>query len=100
MRPEIKKINFRRYKIMKITGVKKAVGTYKRANSGGYYCSSYGALMVDMSKGYVWCDEFSDRFSYIAYDDENIARINLEGEPATMQNVKAIAERMCAEHIA
>lgn len=56
--------------------------------------------MVDMSKGYVWCDEFSDRFSYIAYDDENIARINLEGEPATMQNVKAIAERMCAEHVA
>lgn len=85
---------------MKITGVKKAVGTYKRANSGGYYRSSYGALMVDMSKGYVWCDEFSDRFSCIAYDDENIARINLEGEPATMQNVKAIAERMCAEHIA
>ena len=30
---------------MKITGVKKAVGTYKRANSGGYYRSSYGALI-------------------------------------------------------
>lgn len=85
---------------MKITGVKKAVGTFKRANEGGFYRSTMGVLMVDCSTGYVWCDEFSDRFSYIAYDDENIARINLEGEPATMQNVKAIAERMCAEHIA
>lgn len=85
---------------MKITGVKKAVGTYKRANNGGYYRSSYGALMVNVSTGYVWCDEFVDMSSYIIYKDKNIKRVDLGGEPATMQNVKAICERMCAEHIA
>ena len=47
---------------MKITGVKKAVGTYKRANSGGYYRSSYGALMVDMSKVMYGATNFQTDF--------------------------------------
>ena len=83
---------------MKITGVKKAVGTFKRANEGGFYRSTMGVLMVDCSTGYVWCDELTCD-SWVSYEDKNIAYLEWDGE-ATMKNIKAAAERMCAEHIA
>ena len=83
---------------MKITGVKKAVGTCKRANEGGFYRSTMGVLMVDCSTGYVWCDELTCD-SWVNYEDKNIAYLEWDGE-ATMKNIKAAAERMCAEHIA
>lgn len=43
---------------MKIKGLKKAVGDYKRANKEGYYSPRYGYLMFDKADGEIWTDEF------------------------------------------
>lgn len=43
---------------MKITGLKKAVGEYQRANKEGYYSPKYGYLMFDKATGELWTDEF------------------------------------------
>lgn len=43
---------------MKITGLKNAIGDYKRANEGGAYSNKYGYLMFDTSDGEIWTDEF------------------------------------------
>ena len=43
---------------MKIKGLKKAIGDYKRANEEGYYSPRYGYLMFDKEDGEIWTDEF------------------------------------------
>lgn len=48
----MKKIN------MKIKGLKKAVGEYKRFNAGGTYSPEYGVLMYDKSDRILWTDYF------------------------------------------
>ncbi len=55
---------------MKITGLKNAIGTYRRVNSGGPYSPHYGYLMFDTESGHIWCDEFCD-FSHSWYVDYN-----------------------------
>ena len=44
--------------MVKLRGLKKAVGDYQRANSYGYYSPWYGVLMLDRSTGELWTDEF------------------------------------------
>ena len=43
---------------MKIKGLKKAIGDYKRANEEGYYSPRHGYLMFDKEDGEIWTDEF------------------------------------------
>lgn len=43
---------------MKIKGLKKAIGDYKRANKEGCYSPRYGYLMFDKEDGEIWTDEF------------------------------------------
>lgn len=91
---------------MKITGIKKAVGTFRRANEDGYFSPSYGKLMLDRSTGEVWTDTFYSlgRNEWKEYHDPAI--INL-GEIITcayekavnMQTVKETAEKLCNEYL-
>lgn len=80
--------------IMKIKGLKKAVGEYQRANKGGYYSPRYGCLMFDKSDGELWTDEFYSlgHNSWKEYHSDTIVNLGSmmsEQEiPVTMQNVK------------
>lgn len=84
----------------RIKGIKKAVGTFNRANAGGAYSPRYGVLMLDKEAGEVWTDEFYSmgRNSWKEYQDENI--INLSGYmaqqeiPVNMENVRTVAESL------
>lgn len=84
-------------KNIKITGVKKAVGTYKRANSGGPYHDNYGVIRVDRNTGEVWCDEYASSNSWTVYNDKAIADVCTYPKPVNMENVRTTAERMCRE---
>jgi hypothetical protein len=92
-------------KMTKITGIKKAVGEYQRANAGGYYSARYGVMMLDRSTGEVWCDEFFSlgHNSWKVYHDAAIINLGREivenGEPVNMKTVKEYADRMCGEYI-
>ncbi len=85
---------------MKLKGLKKAIGDYKRANSGGAYSPRYGRLMLDKSTGEIWCDEFYDlgHSWYTQYKSPDIINLGREmGDrniTPTMQTVKAF----CAEN--
>lgn len=59
---------------MKIIGLKKAVGEYNKANSGGYLSPFYGKLMYDMSTGKIWTDTFYSlgHNSWKEYHDKSI----------------------------
>lgn len=82
----------------KITGLKKAVGEYQRANAGGYYSPRYGYLMFDLEDGKLWTDEFYSlgHNSWKQYHSPTI--INLGGRMAehgldvTMKNVREFVE--------
>ncbi len=88
---------------IKITGVKKAVGDYKRLNKGGYYSPHYGNLMIDRDTGEVWTDEYYDisHKSYTVYKYPSIADlIELTGNEnfiVNMKNVKEAAKKACEE---
>lgn len=90
----------------KITGIKKAVGEYNRANAGGYYSASYGNLMLDRSTGEVWCDYFYSlgHNEWKQYHDPAIIDLGREiteqGDTVSMKTVRAYAERMCGEYTA
>lgn len=43
---------------MKIKGLRRAIGDYKRANMDGGLSPFYGYLMFDKGDGKVWTDEF------------------------------------------
>ena len=91
---------------MKITGVKKAVGEYKRYNKD-YYSPEYGLLMLDRNTGEVWVDYFYSlgHNSWKEYHDPAI--INLVNWVSyrpewdgliNMKNVRVWAEEACAEY--
>ena len=84
---------------MKITGLKKAIGEFKRANAGGYYSPRYGLLMFDKTSGELWTDEFYSigHNSWKEYHSEYIVNLGAmmaeNGIEVNMQNVKSfIAE--------
>lgn len=92
--------------IIKVTGVKKAVGDYNRANAGGCYDARYGKLMLDCNTGKLWTDEFYDlgHNSWIVYHDNAV--INLvsfiyervqDDFKVNMSTVKKYAEKAIAE---
>lgn len=79
---------------LKIKGLKKAIGEYKRYNAGGYYSPEYGRLMFDIESGELWTDYFYSigHNEWNQYHSESI--INLDrimkkiGIAVNMQNVK------------
>jgi hypothetical protein len=77
--------------IMKLKGLKKAVGDYKRYNNGGVYDPHYSNLMFNVKTGELWNDEFYDlgHNSYVQYNDKNIINLSaiMESE-VTMNNIK------------
>lgn len=81
---------------MKIIGLKKAVGDFKRANAGGYYSPFYGYLMYDISSGRIWTDFYCSigHNSYTQYYTCNIINLGSYmadmGIAVTMANVKKI----------
>lgn len=84
---------------MKITGLKKAVGEYQRANKGGCYSPKYGCLMFDKATGELWTDEFyslghNEWEQYQSNSIINLGRImeknNIE---INMKNVKSFIEQ-------
>lgn len=81
-------------KTLKITGLKKAIGEYKRYNAGGYYSPRYGYLMFDKSTGELWTDEFYSlgHNSWNEYHSEDVINLGAmmaeNGLEINMQNVK------------
>lgn len=87
--------------MLKIRGVKKAVGEYNRANAGGCYSPRYGYLMLDRSTGEVWTDEFYSlgHTSWINYHDSAIINLGSKiDDKITMTTVRRVAEKYCAEY--
>lgn len=86
--------------MMKIKGLKKAVGDYREYNGGGKYSTRYGILMYNKSTGELWTDEFYDfsHRSYIQYNDESIMCLCKamadSGLEVTMKNIKRYIEEM------
>ena len=84
--------------MLKITGIKKAVGYYKWA----YRASWYWDLMLDRLTGEVWTDAFPSLNEWNVYHDEaiiNLGRIMIEnGLDITMVTVKQAAEEVCKEY--
>lgn len=86
--------------LRKITGLKKAVGEYNRANAGGFYSSRYGYLMLDRSTGEVWTDEFCDygHGTYKNYHSSDIINLSREilghGITVSMKSVRQFAEQL------
>ena len=91
---------------MKITGIKKAVGDYNRANKGGYYSPRYGRLMLDRVTGEVWTDEFYSlgHGDFNVYRSESIVNlgnvIGNDNNAVNMAIVRRYAEAACAEYTA
>lgn len=92
---------------MKLKGLKKAIGEYKRANADGIYSPRYGNLMLDKSTGEIWCDWHYDlgRGEYTLYHSTDIIDLAAEMSiainygtfpelPINMQTVKMF----CAEN--
>jgi hypothetical protein len=83
---------------MKIKGLKKAIGDYKRANAEGYYSPRYGRLMYDKADGEIWTDEFyslghNEWKEYHSDTIINLGSIMEEREiEINMQNVKDFIE--------
>lgn len=86
-------------KINKINGLKKAVGDYQRANSGGSYSPWYGCLMYDKSDRSVWVDTFyslghNEWKEYHSTNIVNLGRLMSEqGIPVNMKNVRDFVEK-------
>ena len=91
-------------KVIKIMGIKKAVGDYKRANAGGWFSPRYGYLMLDMATGKVWTDEFYnfEHNDWNEYHDSAIINLGYKmaemGLVVTMANVKQAATEACEEY--
>lgn len=84
---------------IKITGLKKAVGDYQRANAEGYYTPRYGYLMFDKSDGELWTDEFyslghNEWKEYHSNTIVNLGRMMAEQEiEVNMKNVREFIEK-------
>ena len=76
--------------IMKIKGIKKAIGERKDWLRRGY--GHIAKIMIDLESGYVWCDCFLDGNSWAEYPEESVECINdlcYEYEmPITMTGIK------------
>lgn len=92
---------------MEITGLKKAIGDYKRYNAGGYYSPEYGRLMFDTSTGELWTDYFYSlgHNSWREYHDADIVDLGrlilnqyMVDEPVTMETVKKYIKRHYGQH--
>lgn len=87
---------------MKITGLKKAVGEYQRANKEGCYSPKYGYLMFDKTTGELWTDEFyslghNEWKQYQSNSIINLGRIMTENNiEINMKNVKSFIEQRIA----
>ena len=83
---------------MKIKGLKKAVGTYQQANSGGRFSSYYGEMMLDTETGEIWTDEFCSLGHNEWKEYHNPAIVNLSRQmreydiEVTMKNVRDFIE--------
>ena len=79
---------------MKIKGLKKAIGDYKRANAGGQFSPRYGRLMFDTSDGEIWTDEFYSigHNEWKEYHSDTVERIDNDeyffDKGVTMKTVK------------
>lgn len=89
---------------MKLQGLKKTIGEYRRANAGGYYSPRYGRLMLNIGNGHIWCDEYYDLghaehtiyynpdivcISRAYYDEQQNEYSNDVFEPLTMKTLKS-----------
>lgn len=95
---------------IKITGIKKAVGDYRRANADGFFSPRYGVLMIDRSTGEVWTDEFYSlgRNEWKEYHDAAICDLinayfcgrypDPEEIAVNMANVKVWAEEVIQDY--
>ncbi|MDE6724703.1 MAG: hypothetical protein K2J79_03770, partial [Ruminiclostridium sp.] len=87
--------------MLKIKGIKKAVGDYKRANAEGWFSPRYGCLMLDMANGEVWTDGFYnfEHNDLNEYHDSAIINLGYKmagmGLVVTMENVKQAAAEVC-----
>lgn len=85
---------------IELTGLKKAVGEYKKYNKGGAYSSEYAYLMLDKATGEVWTDYFCSlgHNDWKEYHDSNIinlgAKMAERGIDVTMENVKKFVSNM------
>lgn len=92
---------------MKLKGLKKAIGDFKRVNAGGDYSPSYGLLMLHTGTGEIWVDYFYDlgHNSWIDYHDEaivNLGRLMHEAYPYpeyTMKSVQHFVDEELARRI-
>lgn len=76
---------------MKIKGLKKAVGEYKRWVNSGY--GRIADIMMDTSDGTIWCDAFLSSNSWKVYHSEDIISLtaimaNYEIYDITQDSVK------------
>ena len=84
---------------MKLKGLKKAIGDYKRANAEGKYSPSYGRLMLDKESGEIWTDCFYDigHNSWKEYHSKSVIDIGRlvgrEYEEVNMKTVQAYVEK-------
>lgn len=85
--------------MLKIKGLKKAIGEFKRANSYGWYSPRYGYLMFDFSDGEIWTDEFYSigHNSWKEYHSQSIVNLGSlmqeQGIEINMRNVKEFIEK-------
>lgn len=73
---------------MKIKGIKKAVGDYRRIIDRG----NVARIMMDTQTGEVWTDEFVSVNSWIEYSDPNVVWLEYPHR-VTMEVVRSAAER-------
>lgn len=83
--------------MMKLTGIKKAVGDYQRWLDGDLRRNA--TIMIDVSTGEIWCDTFIDINSWKEYHDDSIHDLKyfmLEHgvNRINMKNIKEYALRM------
>lgn len=83
----------------KISGLKKAVGEFQKANAEGHYSPWYGYLMFDVETGELWTDTFynlghNEWKEYHSNSILNLGRLMAEyGLEVTMSNVKQFIEK-------
>lgn len=81
---------------MKIRGLQKAVGDYRRYTSAGAYSPRYGNIMFNPEDGCLWTDEFYSlgHNSWKQYENKYIVNISAQlerlGLPITMENIKGL----------
>lgn len=89
---------------MKITGIKKAIGEYKWANSHGCYSPWYANIMLDTTDGRVWTDTFYDlgHGSFKKYHSKAIVcvsgKILENNDVVSMKTLKEYSEKIISEN--